>query len=186
MNKTARTGHLPAFLLCLSIFVLASCVSTPAKTIPASGPLNAETAMNKLVQDLLVTLPSPLRLGIDDFYLGNARKTALGRYLGQYFLTALVNQGGGSITPVERQRLDAALAESNYNLGQLVQDPGKFSQVGAFLPAQAIATATMTALSDRVTVNLRVFSVATGEVIGAASVSIIRTADIDSMIPPVL
>jgi curli biogenesis system outer membrane secretion channel CsgG len=162
---------------------LSSCASRPAPPAVPAGPLPAEQAMAKLVQDLLVTLPSPLRLGLDDFYLGTSRKTTLGRYLGQLFVTALMSQGGGAVTPIERQRLDAALAESNYNIAQLVQDPGKFAQVGNFLPAQAIASASMTILPDRVSVSLRVFSTTTGEIIGASTVSIRRDDSIESMVP---
>ena len=184
MNTKNLLRHGVCASLFVSFLLFFSCTSVPAPRIAADpGPFPAEQAMNKLVQDLLVTLPCPLRLGVDDFYLGTSRKTNLGRYLNQLFVSSLLFQGGGAVTPIERQRLDAALAESNYNLNQLMQDPAKFPQVGAFLPAQAIASASMTIMPDRITLSVRVFSTITGEIVGASTVNIIRDSNIETMVP---
>jgi curli biogenesis system outer membrane secretion channel CsgG len=105
----------------------------------------------------------------------DGQPTILGTYLAEELITGLVQLG--SFNVVERQLLDKLLGEQKIEQTGAI-DPATAKKVGKILGVDAIVTGSITDLTTFMAINCRLIDTATGEVFGAARVTIVKDADV--------
>ena len=150
------------------VFLMAASITARAET-PLSE--SAAETLHGFVMENVDKLPTPV-LVVMPFRNENGAKSMEGELIAERLITEL------SVEPklkiVERQHLDKALAEQQLALEGYVS-PESAAQAGRLTGAGAVLTATLTAMGENVEIHARLFSVETGEVLGATRVNARRT-----------
>lgn len=150
------------------VFLMAAAITARAET-PLSE--SAAETLHGFVMENVDKLPTPV-LVVMPFRNENGAKSMEGELIAERLITEL------SVEPklkiVERQHLDKALAEQQLALEGYVS-PESAAQAGRLTGAGAVLTATLTAMGENVEIHARLFSVETGEVLGATRVNARRT-----------
>ena len=150
------------------VFLMAASISARAET-PLSE--SAAETLHGFVLENVDKLPTPV-LVVMPFRNENGAKSMEGELIAERLITEL------SVEPklkiVERQHLDKALAEQQLALEGFVS-PESAAQAGRLTGAGAVLTATLTPMGENVEIHARLFSVESGEVLGATRVNARRT-----------
>ena len=150
------------------VFLLALAPSARAET-PLSD--SAADTLREFVMENVDKLPTPV-LVVMPFRNENGAKSMEGELIAERLITEL------SVEPklkiVERQNLDKALAEQQLALEGYIS-PESAAQAGRLTGAGAVLTATLTSMGENIEIHARLFSVESGEVLGAKEVVARRT-----------
>jgi hypothetical protein len=103
----------------------------------------------------------------------------LGTYIAETLTNSFFDVGYRDI--VERQMLDRALKELKLSLTGMI-DADSAKQIGKFLHADLVVGGTMTDLTGEVSVNCRIFSVETGQVVAVATTKIVKDDNVKTML----
>jgi len=103
----------------------------------------------------------------------------LGTYIAETLTNSFFDVGYRDI--VERQMLDRALQELKLSLTGMI-DADSAKKIGKFLHADLVVGGTMTDLTGEVSVNCRMFSVETGQVVAVATTKIVKDDSVKSML----
>lgn len=153
-----------------------------AGTAPVQdGPVELRAAIRSVSSSIAAQLPPGHRIAIDDVKLDGTRKSRIGDYIASLLIKEL--GGDNRLIVVERKELERALAESQFTLNQISQEPARFKQIGQFLPAEALVSGSLVILKDSIDLSLRVFSTSTGEIIATAGARIRIDDDLNDMLP---
>lgn len=103
----------------------------------------------------------------------------LGTYIAETLTNSFFDVGYRDI--VERQMLDRALKELKLSLSGMI-DADSAKKIGKFLHADLVVGGTMTDLTGEVSVNCRIFSVETGQVVAVATTKIVKDDNVKTML----
>ncbi len=103
----------------------------------------------------------------------------LGTYIADTLTNSFFEVGYRDI--VERQMLDRALQELKLSLTGMI-DADSAKKIGRFLHADLVVGGTMTDLAGEVSVNCRIFSVETGQVVAVGTTKIVKDDNVKSML----
>jgi TolB-like protein len=106
------------------------------------------------------------------------RENLLGTYIAETLTNSFFEVGYREI--VERQMLDRALHELRLSLTGMI-DADSAKKIGKLLHADLVVGGTMTDLGGEVSVNCRMFSVETGQVVAVATTRIVKDDSVKSM-----
>jgi hypothetical protein len=81
---------------------------------------------------------------------------------------------------VERQQLEAIIAQNQ--LDEFLTDPEQRRRLGGLSGIGAVVLGTFTPIGDRLRINARMVTIENGETIGAASVSVPRTREMEDLL----
>lgn len=118
------------------------------------------------------------RLAVAELVHVDGGRSTLGRFLSEEITTSLIEQGTSKI--VERSQLERILKEQKLQLTDLVQ-PSTAKALGRIAGVDAILLGTYADLDTVLKVNVRVISVESGEVLGAAGILIEKDAAIRAL-----
>ena len=146
----------------------------------AENPLSAAAAEDLLgfVREYTVKLPTPVLL-VMPFRNQNGSKSMEGELISERLVTDLSMEPG--LRVVERQNLDQALAEQKLALEGYIS-PESAAQAGRLTGAGAVLTAALVTMGENIEIHARLFSVESGEVLGAKTV--VSRREIRSFINP--
>jgi TolB-like protein len=102
----------------------------------------------------------------------------LGTYIAETLTNSFFEVGYREV--VERQMLDRAIKELKLQYTGMI-DPESAKKIGKFLHADLVVGGTMTDLTSEVSVNCRIFSVETGQVVAVATTKIVKDDNVKSM-----
>lgn len=102
----------------------------------------------------------------------------LGTYIAETMTNSFFDVGYRDI--VERQMLDRALQELKLSLTGMI-DADSAKKIGKFLHADLVVGGTMADLAGEVSVNCRIFSVETGQVVAVATTKIVKDDNVKTM-----
>ena len=144
-----------------------------AWSVRADPPLSDSAAetLHGFVMENVDKLPTPV-LVVLPFRNENGAKSMEGELTAEQLITELSVEP--KIKIVERQNLDKALAEQQLALEGYIS-PESAAQAGRLTGAGAVLTATLTSIGENVEIHARLFSVESGEIIGAKEVVARRT-----------
>jgi len=103
----------------------------------------------------------------------------LGTYIADTLTNSFFEVGYRDI--VERQMLDRAIQELKLSLTGMI-DADSAKKIGKFLHADLVVGGTMTDLAGEVSVNCRIFSVETGQVVAVGTTKIVKDDNVKSML----
>jgi len=152
----------------LAVLLLALSLQSRAE-VPLSE--SASDTLHEFVMEYADALPTPI-LVIMPFRNQNGSKSMEGELITERLITELSMESNLRI--VERQHLDKALTEQKLALEGYIS-PESAAQVGKLTGAGAVLTATLTRMGENMEIHARLFSVETGEVLGATQVNARRT-----------
>lgn len=137
----------------------------------AQGGLDQRIAdlSNQISKEM--TLYQKATIAVVEFTDLQGRVTDLGRFLAEELITKLHLTRKFKV--VERQLLNKALSEQALSLTGVI-DPNSAKQLGRMLGVDAIASGTITDLTQSLKVNARLISTETGEVFAVASTEIFK------------
>lgn len=153
-------------LLSLSSLSSAATVSEAVSTIATNF---SDTLNKRSVQTVAVY----------DFSELNGYKSALGDFLAEEILTALVGQGQYRV--IERRELDRILQEHGL-YGKDLFDPTTIASLQKLAGIDAMVTGSMTRFGSNVRVNARILDIATATVVGAQNVTFERDEDVNALL----
>jgi len=161
----------------LSILSIILCFFLPY--LCWSAPM--DEALDKLAEQITseVSGKEKQKVAVVDFSDLKDQVTRLGTFISEEVLTRLAREGKVSI--VERKYLKKAIEETGFKASGIV-DVSSAQKIGKFLGADAICIGTMTILRTSIKINARLIDADTGRVFAAASVTMDRNTDIDSLI----
>jgi TolB-like protein len=120
------------------------------------------------------------RVGVEDFGDLDGRVTELGRYLAEELSGALVAAAKG-FEVIDRQRMKSLLAEHRLGTTGLL-DPETMQKLGKIAGVEALVTGTLTRLSDRVELHLKVLDMETAAILVSSKVEIPETDPIKDLL----
>ncbi|MDD2549918.1 MAG: FlgO family outer membrane protein [Bacilli bacterium] len=109
----------------------------------------------------------------------NGKVTELGKLIPEELTTRLFKTGEFQV--IERQLLTKVLEEQKLGISGML-DAGSVAQLGKLLGVDAIVTGTVTDRGDAIRINARMIETEQAQVFAVASVSIIREANLVSML----
>jgi TolB-like protein len=145
------------FGIFLAAIILASCGSSPA----ANAPDDLDMILREVSDYLNGSIPPGRKIAFINVQSDSA---ALTDYIIDVLIANAVNDRVFSV--VDRQQLDAARAELNFNMSGEVSDQSAQS-VGKMLGAQTIITGRVTQIGDRYRLNIRALETETVQVQGS-------------------
>ena len=154
-----------------------------------SLPLHAHQTLADGVRDLAnqisatATRQAKQKIAILPFHELDGQPTILGTYLAEELVTNLVQLGDFHV--VERQLLHKVLGELKIQQTGAI-DPATAKQVGQLTGVDAIVTGSITDLSTFAAVNCRLIDTTTGQVFGAARVTLAKDSDLTKLMATAL
>lgn len=148
------------FLLLLAFAPPAALGQEPGDALQALGTSLAQS----------IDLGGARSVAVVEFISIDGRQSAMGKYIAEELTTALFGQSGLHV--FERSQLERLLVEQNLQFSALTDDPKNVQRVGKLLGVDALVVGTYADMDSSARLNLRVVSVATGQVIAAKAASI--------------
>jgi len=160
-------------------------INSEANKYPRTNQTEQDNSLDLALDDLTNQIVTSLsekqksRIAVLEFLDLEGRKTNLGRFIAEELITRLfITQ---KFYVIERQLLNKILEEHKLTTTGLI-DENSAKQLGKILGVDAIASGTVTDLTNSVKVNSRLFSTETGSIFSVASVEVPKTDDVKKLI----
>lgn len=131
---------------------------------------------SKITQNMLEEKKA--KLAVIEFSDLNGNVTELGKFLAEELITRLFVTGKFEV--VERQLLNKVISEHKLNFTGIV-DPESAKHLGKILGVDAIASGTITDLSNSIKINARLVRVDTASIFGVAAVEVLKDESINKL-----
>lgn len=172
-------------LIWKSAFAIALLSAGLGATQPSSAQQVAgsvEAGLQALAQNLLASAPAERRpaLSVLPFPGADQSCPVLSVFVVDELTTTLITSVQPRPRVVERQQLEAIIAQNR--LDEFMTDPEQRKRLGGLSGIGAVILGTFVGIGDRLRINARMVAIDTGETIGAASVSVPRTRDMEELL----
>lgn len=156
----------------IQLYFIFSILLVAVDNLWAQDPL--DTALDNLSQQIVssTAMEENLTIAVMDFSGLEGQTTDLNKYLPEELITRLFRTGRFEV--VERRLLTKIFAELKLSLTEIF-DLETIKELGQMLEADAIVTGTITDLGTSLRIHIRIISTETGELYGAAGVSLMKT-----------
>jgi TolB-like protein len=179
-------------IYCSVIFIL-GCSSTREvqskpeiiKSTTTNNQIEQDKSLDEALDDLTNQIVNSLseqkktRIAVLEFLDLQGNKTNLGRFIAEELITRLYMTQKFFV--IERQLLNKVLEEHKLTSTGLI-DESSAKELGKILGVDAIASGTITDLTNSVKLNSRLFSTETGAIFSVASVDIPKDEDVKKLI----
>jgi curli biogenesis system outer membrane secretion channel CsgG len=152
-----------------------SQVATPASSpaAEAAPALRLDSQLDHLVAQISAEMSGTQKtsIAVIPFFDLDGNVNELGNLLSEELITRLYRTGKFNV--IERQMLDRILTEQKLQASGLI-DEDSARKLGRLLGVEALVSGSVSDLSDHIKINARVISTETGQIIGVASVRVLK------------
>ena len=169
----------------LKLFRLAGVLAATFAASPSGAQQVAgsvEAGLQALAQNLLASAPADRRppLSVLPFPGADQSCPILSVFVVDELTTTFITAVQPRPRVVERQQLEAIIAQNQ--LDEFLTDPEQRQRLGGLSGIGAVVLGTFAPIGDRLRINARMVAIDNGETIGAASVSVPRTREMEDLL----
>jgi TolB-like protein len=158
----------------------ATFAASPSGAQSVAG--SVEAGLQTLAQNLLASAPADRRppLSVLPFPGADQSCPVLSVFVVDELTTTFITAVQPRPRVVERQQLEAIISQNR--LDEFLTDPEQRRRLGGLSGIGAVVLGTFAGIGDRLRINARMVAIDTGETIGAASVSVPRTREMEDLL----